>query len=201
MNNYTQNIKNLNVSKRCIVLTFLFCLIISVGTYSEAVAQQQEQHSTSLSIGASVSYAPILSYGIDENRGSLISLFGDLRRGQIIGQLKFSYALSETIGDLNFDSGYGFFGSLGYILPINEHVEIPFMLTGGASYITYSGIGSNSFYDVSTQIGVTISPFYKLNDQFSIYSSFRYLKGMDTDNREDAIDLMDLSLGLRVTLF
>jgi len=199
MKNFTQNIINLDVSKRCIALTFIFCLIISVGTYSEAMAQQQR--STSISIGASISYAPILTYGIDEDTGSLINLFGDLRFGQIIGQLQFSYALSETIGDLNFDSGYGFFGSLGYIVSINEHVEIPFMLTGGASYITYSGIGSNSFYDVSTQIGVTISPFYKLNDQFSIYSAFRYLKGMDTDNREDAIDLMDLSLGLRVTLF
>ncbi|TVR20031.1 MAG: hypothetical protein EA391_00030, partial [Balneolaceae bacterium] len=139
-------------------------------------------------------------YGIREDTGSLINLFGDLRRRQIIGQLQFSYVMSETIGDLNFDEGYGFFGSLGYIVSINEHIEIPFMLTGGTSVIKYSAVGSNLFSDVSTQLGVTISPFYQLNYQFSIYSAFRYLKGFDSENRNDAIDLMDISLGLRVTL-
>ncbi|MCC5942344.1 MAG: hypothetical protein JJU37_12465 [Balneolaceae bacterium] len=200
MDNFTLKTINRNVSTHCITLTFIFCFIISVVASSEAVAQQQERQSLSLSLGASVGYAPILTYGINEDTGMLINLFGDLRHRQIIGQLKFSYALSETIGDLNFDEGYGFFGSLGYIASISEHAEIPFMLTGGASYITYSSTSSNSFFDVSTQFGITISPFYQLNEQFSIYSAFRYLKGIDSENRDDAIDLMDISLGLRLTL-
>lgn len=161
-------------------------------------AQQNSSEPLSLSIGASVGYAPVLTFGNLEDSGAVIGLSGDLQYQNIIGQLDFVYVISETVSSDFFTSGIGFFGSLGYKIVANENVHIPVMLTGGASIIEYRAF--DTFKDVSPQIGITLSPYYMLNEQMSVFAAFRYMKGFKGSESSDPIDVMGLTVGLRFTL-
>lgn len=176
-----------------IIMALLFALNIQIGN-----AQQQTSENLSLSIGASMGYAPTLTFGEMDDSGAIVGLSGDLQYQNIIGQLDFVYVISETVSSEYFTSGMGFFGSLGYKYEASEQFHIPIMATGGASIIEYTVF--SSYKDVSPQIGVTIAPYYMLNDQTSVYSTFRYMKGFKGSEESEAIDVMGISVGMRFTL-
>jgi hypothetical protein len=161
-------------------------------------SQQNSTESLSLSIGASAGYAPVLTFGNIEDSGAILGLSGDLQYQSFIGQLDFVYVLPETVSSESLTSGMGFFGSLGYKITASEYLHIPVMLTGGASMIRYSVF--NDFYDVSPQFGITLSPYYLLKDNISVFGAFRYLKGFEGSAQSEPIDLASISIGLRLSL-
>lgn len=177
-----------------IILIVLLCIIYVPGTY----AQQTGSEQLSLSVGISAGYVPMLSFGETEDSGAAIGLSADLQYQSVIGQIDFVYILSETVSSEYFTSGMGFFGSLGYKYEASEQFHIPIMATGGASIIEYTVF--NSYKDVSPQIGFTLAPYYMLNDQTSIYGTFRYMKGFKGSEESEAIDVMGISLGVRFKL-
>lgn len=176
-----------------IILPLVFILNVQISH-----AQQQTSEQLSLSIGASAGYAPILSFGNNEDSGAIIGLSGDLQYQNIIGQLDFVYVLSETVSSEYFTSGMGFFGSLGYKVVATDNIHIPIMLTGGASIIEYRAFGPNK--DVSPQIGFTLAPYYTLNESTSVYGTLRYMKGFKGSDESEPIDVVGITVGLRFTL-
>jgi hypothetical protein len=79
------------------------------------------------------------------------------------------------------------------------------MVTAGGSFITYKNgfngsTGGAVFTDGSPQLGVTISPYYLINEHVALMGTFRYLKGFVATDRSKAIELTKLSLGIRFTL-
>ena len=173
-------------------------LVLLFTNVSISIAQQNNTEQLSLSIGASAGYAPILSFGNNEDSGAIIGFSGDLQYQNIIGQLDFVYVLSETFSNEFFSSGMSFFGSLGYKVVATDEVHIPVMLTGGVSIIEY--LAFDSYKDVSPQIGFTLAPYYMLNENMSVYGSVRYMKGFKGSDESEAIDVMGVSVGLRFTL-
>lgn len=177
-----------------IILTMLLFIVYIPDSY----AQQQNREEFSLSIGASAGYAPMLTWGKAEDSGTLFQVFGDLQYHKMTGQLQYTYVIAESIDNISLiDAAYGFHGSLGYNAVVSDELHIPLMLTGGASIIEYTAI--DTWEDVSPQIGVTITPYYKVNDLISIIGAFRYLKGFPSGDRGKKIDLMDVSVGVRLT--
>lgn len=177
-----------------IILTLLYLIYTPVSN-----AQQNSTEQFSLSIGASAGYAPMLTWGKTEGSGTLFQVFGDLQYHKMIGQLQFTYVIAESIDDLSLvDAAYGYHGSLGYKAVVSDELHIPFMLTGGASVIEYTAF--DTWEDVSPQIGATITPYYKVNDLISIIGAFRYLKGFPSGDRGKSIDLMNVSVGVRLTI-
>lgn len=104
-------------------------LVMTVLIYVPSCYAQQFNNSEqlSLSVGASVGYAPVLSFGDYDDSGTTVGIFGDLQYQNFIGQLDFIYVISETVGSKNFSSGMGFFDSLGYKYIAAEKVHIPIM--------------------------------------------------------------------------
>ncbi len=182
---------------------FLFRSLILICLIQLIALSTQAQ--LSLSGGITYNYSPSLSYGERQDVGSLFSVFGDLEYQQIIGRLQFSSILAGTFESGNLESGYGIHGSLGYNFAPTEQLRVPLMLTAGGSFITYNNgfNGSTSgsvFTDGSPQLGITISPYYLLNEHFALMGAFRYLKGFVATERSQAIDLTNLSIGIRFTL-
>lgn len=178
--------------------TISLILILFLFVTNQVNAQQSGKEELSLSIGASVGYAPTLAFGEFDDSGAIAGLSGDLQYQSIIGQLDFIYVISETVDSEYFTSGMGFFGSLGYKYVASERVHIPIMATGGASIIEYQAFGS--YKDVSPQVGFTIAPYYVLNQATSIYGAFRYMHGFKGSEESTAIDVMGITVGLRFTL-
>lgn len=177
------------------LLTLLLFLNVQI-----SYAQEQTSNHLSLSIGASAGYTPMLTWGMTDDTGTLFQVFGDLQYHKMVGQLQFTNVIAESIDNFSlFDAAYGYHGSLGYKLTISDEFHIPLMLTGGASVIQYTGL-SNTWNDVSPQVGVTITPYYKVNDLISITGAFRYLNGFPSGDRGKPIDLMDVSAGVRFTI-
>ncbi len=182
--------------------TFQLSILLSIGLFifvAPGKAQEIRTQSLSLSIGVSAGYAPVLTFGNIEDSGAILGFSGDLQYQNIVGQFDFVYVLPETVSSESLTSGMGFFGSLGYKIIANENLHIPVMLTGGASIIRYSVF--NEFYDVSPQFGLTLSPYYMLNEKMSVFGAFRYMKGFKGSAQSDPIDLASVSIGLRFMLF
>ena len=162
------------------LLTWL--LFFSLGTPHTAHAQQQAPEPLSLSVGAAAGYVPVLKYGAEKNSGAAFGVFGALQHKNVIGQLDFTSIVAGTVSNDSFDSGYGFFGSIGYDAEVSGNMHVPLMLTGGASiigyssYAIYSGEKLSSYKDVSPQFGFTVAPYYILNEKTSLYSAVRYMK-------------------------
>jgi hypothetical protein len=160
-----------------------------------------------LSLGASIGYAPALTYGERESAGSVIGLFADLTYGQAIGRLQLTNPLMSTFGDeSNLEGGYAFHGSLGYDILLTEQLHLPVMGVGGVTVLTYNNgfngslTSGSEFTDASPQIGLLLAPYYQLSPLVAVQGGFRYLKGFVASDHSKAIDLMDLSIGLRLTL-
>ena len=155
----------------------------------------------SLSVGASAGYAPLLTYGRSDRSGGEIALFADLEYGKAIGRFQFTYLLPGTVANDNLKSGYAFHGSLGYNAPVTAQLSVPLMLTGGVSIVRFTAFGSaGTFTDASPQIGLTVSPYYKINDQIALQLALRYIHGFVADTRSDPIHLADALIGIRYTL-
>jgi len=165
---------------------------------SSAFAQNSNSEQLSLSVGASAGVVPVLTFGNVEDSGAAIGISGDLQYQNIVGQLDFVYLLAESVGSDNFTSGMGFFGSLGYKIEASDKIHIPVMATGGASIIEYEAFGS--YKDVSPQVGITLAPYYMMNERTSVYSNIRYMKGFKGSEDSDSIDLFGVTIGLRFTL-
>lgn len=163
-----------------------------------AYAQESNSEELSLSVGASVGVLPVLTFGNTEDSGAAIGISGDLQYQNIVGQLDFVYILSESVGNDNFTNGMGFFGSLGYKIEASEKIHIPVMATGGASIIEYDAFGQ--YKDVSPQAGFTLAPYYMVNERTSVYSNIRYMKGFKGSEESEVIDLLGVTVGLRLTL-
>lgn len=187
--------KNITLIK---TITIFMISVLPVLFAGSAYAQQSESEQLSLSIGASAGIIPVLTFGNVEDSGAAVGLSGDLQYQNIVGQLDFVYILSESVGNDNFTSGMGFFGSLGYKIEASDKIHIPVMGTGGASIIEYDAFGS--FKDVSPQVGFTLAPYYMINESTSVYSNVRYMKGFKGSEESDPIDLFGVTIGLRFTL-
>jgi len=178
-------------------------LFFLLGTPHAARAQQQAPQPLSLSIGVAAGYVPILKYGPEKSSGAAFGVFGDLRHNNIIGQLDFTSIVSGTVSNEAFDSGYGFFGSIGYDAEVSNKMHVPLMLTGGASiigyssYAIYSGEKLSSYKDVSPQFGFTVAPYYMLNGKTSLYGALRYMKGSRGSDSSEPIDLLGIAVGIR----
>jgi hypothetical protein len=197
-NHFNKSKISLKMNRRSIQLSILLILVLFIYV-PLSYSQQNSTESLSLSIGASAGYAPVLTFGNIEDSGAILGLSGDLQYQNIIGQLDLVYVIPETVSSESLTSGLGFFGSLGYKIIANENLHIPVMLTGGASIIRYSVF--NEFYDVSPQFGLTLSPYYMLNEKMSVFGAFRYMKGFKGSAQSDPIDVASVSIGLRFTLF
>lgn len=159
--------------------------------------------SLSLSVGVAGGYAPLLNYGTYQEAGAEIALFGDCEYGRVIGRLQFTDVLTGTVGNDKLKSGYAIHGSLGYNAPITTQIHIPIMLTGGAGFVKYSnsvGIGDNTFFDVSPQIGLTFSPYYQLTDSLALHLAFRYIQGFASGEGSSPIIMADALIGVRYSL-
>jgi hypothetical protein len=188
--------KKLNTHLKANVTVLVsFMLILFAGS---AYAQQSDSEELSLSIGAAAGVVPVLTFGNVEDSGAAIGVSGDLQYQNIVGQLDFVYILSESVGNDNFTSGMGFFGSLGYKIEASDKIHIPIMATGGASIIEYEAFGQ--YKDVSPQVGFTLAPYYMVNERTSVYSNIRYMKGFKGSEESDPIDLLGVTVGLRFTL-
>jgi len=183
------------------VLTGL--LFFLLGAPHTAHAQQQAPEPLALSIGAAVGYVPTLKYGAERSSGAAFGVFGDLKHNNVIGQLDFTSILPGTVSNKAFDSGYGFFGSIGYDAEVSNRMHVPIMLSGGASiiayssYAIYSGQKTGSYKDVSPQFGFTVAPYYTLNRKTSLYGALRYLKGSKGSDSSEPIDLLGIAVGIR----
>mgnify|MGYP006273530787 CR=1 FL=1 len=186
-----------NNTKTGLLYSFLAAFFFIACWVPPATAQLQS-NKIELSLGASLGLAPALTYGNSEDSGALLNLFGDLRYQNVLGKLQFTYVLANTLENESFSNGYGFFGALGYALPVNDRIEVPLMAIGGASIISYNAQGN--FKDVSPQVGFAITPLYRINESLSLYTSLRYLKGFKGSEDSDPIDVMDLTVGIRITL-
>jgi len=170
---------------------------------SSSLQAQDKETDLSISLGASVGYAPALIYGKKESSGGLVSVFGELQYQNIMGRLQFTSALVASFNSSSLEQGSALHGSLGYNVTINDQLKLPLLLTGGATFITYriglNGSSGDSFSDVSPQVGVTVAPYYEITDLVSIQAAFRYLKGFSAGDRSQAIDLTDIALGIRLS--
>lgn len=181
--------------------SFLAVLLTVVFQFQVLTTQAQ----LSLSGGFSFSHAPTLRYGNANETGNLFDVFADLQYKQVIGRAQYSSVLTGSVDSGNMESGYGIHGSIGYSLPVTERLELPLMLTGGAAILTFNNGFSGSFAgdiftDASPQFGVTISPHYRFTDHITAMGALRYLKGFETAEGNKAIDLLNLSVGIRLTL-
>jgi hypothetical protein len=165
---------------------------------------QAQSGDLSLSGGISAGYAPTLTYGNEESSGLLTSLFGDLQYNKLIGRLQASIVLPGSVGIDNFESGYGFFGSLGYNPSLTDKLHLPLMVTGGAAFVSYNnsfgGSPGSTFTDVSPQVGFVVSPYYQLSSLLSLQAAFRWMKGFAAGVESDPINVALASLGIRLTL-
>lgn len=189
-----------NFLQRGFILTTLFVLAFGFGT----ISLQGQDNDLKLSLGASYGIAPNVSYGNNEDAGSLVSVFGDLQYQNIIGQLQFASALASTFKEGNFESGASLHGSIGYVVDIVENFKLPIMVSGGAAFIKYNnsfnGGSGNAFNDASPQVGLTIAPYYQFTPNLSVQGSARYFKGFKGGVDSQPIDLTHISVGLRFTL-
>lgn len=167
--------------------------------HSSSLQAQDKETDLSISLGASFGYSPALIYGKKESSGGLLSVFGELEYQNIMGRLQFTSALIASFNTNSLEEGSALHGSLGYNVTLTDQVELPLLLTGGATFITYSGLSGDSFSDVSPQVGVTVAPYYEITDLVSIQAAFRYLKGFSAGDRSQAIDLTDIALGIRLS--
>ncbi|MCB0635945.1 MAG: hypothetical protein KDC54_04985 [Lewinella sp.] len=179
-------------------LVFALCWL---GGHSLSAQRGQELQ---LSLGASLGYASV-TYGERETAGSVAGLFAELSYGQAIGRLQVTNPLMSTFSDeSNLEGGYGVHGSLGYNVFLTEQFHLPLMAVGGVTVLNYNNgfNGSTSgseFTDASPQVGLLIAPYYQISPMVSIQGAFRYLKGFVASDESKAINLLDLSLGLRLT--
>jgi hypothetical protein len=180
------------------ILASSLCAVLILSLWVLPATAQLNSNELKLSLGASAGLAPTLTYGSSEDSGALLNLFGDLRYQNVFGKLQFTYVLANTLENESFSNGYGFFGALGYALPVNDRIEIPMMAIGGASIISYEA--QDNYKDVSPQVGFGITPLYRINESLSLYTSLRYLKGFKGSEESDPIDVMDLTAGIRITL-
>lgn len=176
-------------NNRLLFISLLF--ILSLG----AKAQVQ------VAGGLSLNYAPYASYDNNSGSGMLASIFGDLIiNDHFIARAHASRLLVNTFTGGTLNSSFAANGSLGYNAVFAEgKLEVPFMATLGYINIWYPVL-NDDFYNASLQIGGMITPTYYLTEQLALITGIRYLKGTEAFGGAE-IDLLDLSVGLRLRLF
>jgi len=181
-------------------LVSIFTLYLSIMSNNSAFAQKDAP--VNLSAGVNVTLAPTLKYDDKSGSGIILGAFGDLEVARAIGRVQFSVLLPSTLStedSKQVESGFSVNGSVGYSHAVsNSKLEIPFMATAGFAKLVYSR-ARNTFSDRCMQIGLTVSPQYRLNDRLFINCTGRYLKGIEVAGG-GVIDQIDLSIGIRYSL-
>jgi hypothetical protein len=158
-----------------------------------------------LSIGGAIGYAPVLTHGNTKNNGAIVGVFGDLQIYKMIGRIQYTSALASTVSNGSFDRGSALHGSIGVNVELTDRLQMPVMLAGGASFLTYTtsifGGKGDTFQDVSPQIGIVITPYYLLTDNLALQGGLRYFKGFKGSDESEEINLMDISVGVRYTFW
>ena len=194
------NVKSKNPPHRVVLICSTLLFLIGMKPNLEA-----QSNKWSLSLGASIGYAPTLKYENNKTSGMLTGLFGDLQYRKIIGRIQVNSVLNGSV-DKDFNDGwYGFYGALGYNAAITDKFNLPMMLAGGAATVAYNtglfGNSGDTFVEAGPQIGVVISPYYQIYRFISLHASFQLMKGFKTSSETSVIDMNSASLGLRFTLF
>lgn len=182
------------------VMAFLLFLCTLFTTNLSA----QEKMPLRFSGAASVGYAPQITMGNDNNSGIVVGIYGEMEYGKLIGRLQFTKPLLSTFKEDSYlDRGEAYHGSLGYRLDVNEQFSVALMASGGATVIHYTvsifGSRGDQFTNVSPQVGINIAPTYQISDLLSVQGNVRYYKGFEAGDRGRASDLMDVSVGVRVS--
>ncbi len=189
-------------SKKLIPVLLLTALFLTTGNKSEIMAQEGNW---SLSGGVAAGYAPTLNHGSREIPGTFVSLFGDLEYKNLIGRLRGDMLLSGSLENSFTDALYVLSGSLGYNFSVGDKIKIPVMVSGGAAITSYTtsvlGSSGDTYHDASPQIGLAVSPYYRLTRVISLQAGFRFLKGFEVGDRGKSIDMNSVSLGIRISLF
>lgn len=188
----------LDVPSHVLTLLLIFCSFLTIDLSA------QEQVPLRFSGAASIGYAPQITMGSNNNSGIVVGLYGEMEYGKAIGRLQFTKPLLGTFEeDSNLDRGEAYHGSLGYRLDINEQFSVALMASGGATVIHYTvsifGSRGDQFTNISPQVGVIIAPTYRFTEALSIQGNLRYYKGFEAGDRGRASDLMDVSVGVRVS--
>lgn len=181
--------------KRASIFILAIQCVASLSTFG-----QKNVTNVKLSLGANLGYAPILNYGSDHKTALTLSVLGDLQINNLIGRIQNSPVITKSLDSKHFNDGSALHGSIGYSFEISEKTSIPIMLGGGASFISYSvsvfGSQGDTFFDVSPQIGLIISPKYQINNFMDLQFGARYFKGFKVAERSRAINLGEISAGL-----
>jgi hypothetical protein len=182
----------------------VFTLLLIVCSFLTINLSAQEQVPIRFSVAASVGYAPQITMGSDNNSGVVVGVYGEMEYGNLIGRLQFTKpSLGTFKEDSYLDGGEAYHGSLGYRLDVNEQFSVAIMASGGATVIHYTvsifGSRGDQFTNVSPQVGINIAPTYQLTDLLSLQGNLRYYKGFEAGDRGRASDLMDVSVGVRVS--
>lgn len=187
------------------LITFLITPLMVIILFSCQDLQAQESNpALKFSLGGTIGYTPMLKHGVKTQSGMVYSVFGELEYHKVIGRVQYTY-LPLSSGSENRSSGGGaVLGTLGYTFPISERIYLPVMIGGGATYINYTvsifGSQGDTFTDVAIQAGGILAPYYKVNDHVSVTGGVRFFKSVYEFDRSRAIDLADISVGIRLTL-
>lgn len=185
-----------------ISVRFMLLLIFFTGMSMHGI-NAQNQPTFRLSLAASAGYAPVVTLGTRENSGVVLSCYGELEYGKVIGRLQYTSPLLSTFSEDNLNNGAAYHGALGYRFDLSDQFFIGMLLGGGATVTSYSnginGSGGDRFTNVSPQAGVILAPTYQLNDLLSLQGGLRYYKGFKAGDRGRASDLMAISVGLRIS--
>ncbi len=180
-----------NVSK--ILSPVIFFLLVLMSTNLSA----QDENLTYLSGGLSIGKAPNVEFLSRTSSPTIFSLFGELKYKKIIGRIQLVRA-GEVV-DENFKGALGFYGSGGYSISIHDKIYIPVLLVFGATNITYTALFSE-FTNYSPQLGIEFVPSYNLTSKIAFHTQLRILKGQKYDDRNEAVDMTDFSIGLKITI-
>lgn len=200
---YQSKVKAQFSLKLSLPLRMLLPILIFTTIHCTVQAQKDWKLSGSVGLG----HAPSMTYDGLEGTGQLLIFSGDLEYKKIIGRLQYSPLIKNSYkGDFEnqLKTNFSFHGSLGYNATVTEKLHVPIMLSAGGSLLTYnfslSGVGGDTFTEGSPQGGITISPYYLITNKLSVQTMLRYHKGFKTDEKHEPIDIIDLSIGLRLTL-
>lgn len=181
---------------------FRIAVIMLLCSFTIASLTAQDKMILRLSGGAGVGYASQVTFGSRNDAGMVLTLYGELEYGQLIGRLQYTNPSLGTFEESsNLNDGEAFHGALGYRFDFAEKFALGLLVSGGATIIRYtSGLGSDQFTNVSPQVGIILSPTYQLTDAFALQAGLRYHKGFKAGDRGRATDLTDFSVGIRYSL-
>ena len=181
---------------RTLILTFFLSGLSAATAKAQAIT---------LAGGLSFSYAPSIEYGTRQGAANFLTFFGDLQINRtLIGRLEFSSLLghglnTDNIFEPDIERGYALHGGLGYnfVFGSQGKIELPLILAAGYGQVTLD----NTVADGGLQLGVIISPRYRITDWLGLELSIRSFRGSSNDDMATPISFTDVGAGLRIELF